>query len=96
MAKNENSFIDPDIEVYVEGLGKRKSEDLEEELAHLYFDFIFVQTQMEASKLDDRDNPVIIQTGQRRLARLQAKIEALKGELIGRLKTESQMSGFSE
>lgn len=86
LQKNANSYSDPDIEAYVKGLEKRESSDLEEELAHLCFDYLFVQTQMEASKFDDPENVVIAQSGERRLSRLQAKIEALKRELFGRMK----------
>jgi len=85
LQENANSYSDSDIEVYVKGLGKRESSDLQEELAHLYFDYLFVQTQIETSKIDDVDNLTIVTTGQRRLSRLQSKIEAVKRELFGRL-----------
>ena len=88
MAKNASSYVDRDLEIYVQGLKNKDSTDLEEELAHLYFDYLFVQTQMEASKFDERDNLQVQQSGKRRLLRLHAKIEALKTEIFGRLKTE--------
>jgi hypothetical protein len=87
MARSANSYGDIDIENYVKALETRETADLEQELAHLYFDYLFVQTQMEASVFDG-DNASVVQTGKRRLVRLQGKIEALKGELLGRVKKD--------
>lgn len=71
---------------YRSKLKDREMEELEQELAHLCFDYLFIQTQIEAASPEDVDSDLIRESGERRLVRLGAKIEALKRELFNRSK----------
>jgi len=90
LLKNLNSASDPHFEDYVKELKDRSSEDLERELAQYCFDFLFIQTQIEATQFQDEDYLPTHQSGEQRLLRLQGRIEALKRELFNRSETQAE------
>jgi hypothetical protein len=79
-SRNPNYHTDK----FVEGLKLKESSELERELAQYYFDILFIQTQMEASQADGEDSESMRQIGEKRLLRLNGKVEATKRELFGR------------
>jgi hypothetical protein len=72
------------VDKFAESLMTKDSSEIERDLAQYYFDLLFIQTQIEVSRAEDSDAKSIIQNGEKRLSRLQMKIEAMKKELLNR------------
>jgi len=78
--------LDAQFDEFLQNLISKESSEIEKELAQCYFDFLFIQTQMEESRAHGNDEKQIVKNGERRLSLLHSKIEAMKKELFDRSK----------
>ena len=83
----ENPMSDDDASYfhnYEIGLSKKSSHELEMELAQFHFDLLFIQTQIEASGPEYQNSLSAKNAAEKRVLRLQRKIESVKKELYHR------------